>query len=83
MSTKEERLAALNTAIERAGGAIRLAEALGITHQAIYAWRKRGWVPADKAIAVENLVGVPRISIMDPALVAVLTAPPSQAADIL
>lgn len=83
MTNKAGRLAALDTAIERGGGIVRFSRALKITHQAIYHWRRRGWVPADRALAIESIFGVPREELMEPGLVAVMTAPPSAAADVL
>ena len=45
MTTKEERLAALDRAVELGGGIVRFARAMNVTHQAVYNWRRRGWVP--------------------------------------
>lgn len=82
MTTKEDRLKALDIAVDRAGGIVRFAKAMGVTHQAVYHWRRRGWVPADRALAIETVLGVPRENLMEPRLVAVLTAP-AAALDIL
>ena len=41
--------------IELAGGAQVLAKRIGLTHQAIYAWRE---VPADRVIEVARLTGL-------------------------
>ena len=41
--------AALESAIKRAGGILAFARDLGVTHQAVSAWRKRGHVPFDRA----------------------------------
>lgn len=82
MTTKEDRLKALGIAVDRAGGIVRFAKAMGVTHQAVYHWRRRGWVPADRALAIETVLGVPRENLMEPRLVAVLTAP-AAALDIL
>lgn len=82
-TTKESRIAALDTAITRAGGIMRFAQNMRVTHQAIYGWRKRGWVPADKALVIESVFGVPRADLMEPRLAAVLHAPTALADDIL
>lgn len=70
-----QRLANLETAITRAGGIVRFARSLGITHQAIYAWRKRGSVPLDKAIMIEEQFGVPRTDLIDPKLLSLINTP--------
>ena len=72
--TKQDRLAALDEAVERAGGIVRFSRALGLTHQAVYDWRKRGWVPIARAIASEAIFGVPKEKLMEPSLAAALTA---------
>lgn len=82
-TTKEQRVAALKTAIERGGGIVRFSKDVGVRHQAVYQWMRRGHVPADKALTLETLYGVPRAETMSPALAAVLTTPPVAAADIL
>ena len=77
MTTKEERIAALDLAIERAGGIVRFTKAMGVTHQAIYAWRKRGWVPPERAVAIEAVFGIERSQLMNPDLVRAVSAPAS------
>jgi DNA-binding transcriptional regulator YdaS (Cro superfamily) len=58
---------------ELAGGPLALAEKLGISHQAVYSWRKRGHVPASRAMELEGLYGVQREELVSPALLALLT----------
>lgn len=82
-TTKEERIEAIDTAISRAGGIVRFAKAMGVTHQAVYSWKRRGWAPADKALVMETLFAVPRTSLMEPSLAAVVAAPPAGTTDIL
>lgn len=68
---------ALDQAIEKAGGRVPLAKALGVTRQAIYGWRKQGWVPAARAREIEDRFDVPRMLLIKPelrAIVASLTA---------
>ncbi|MBN3757187.1 helix-turn-helix domain-containing protein [Paraburkholderia sp. Tr-20389] len=48
---------ALRTAIKQYGGALRLAEALGVKPQAIANWVSRG-TPKEKCLVIENLTGV-------------------------
>jgi DNA-binding transcriptional regulator YdaS (Cro superfamily) len=47
----------LELALRLAGGAKELAQALGVTPQAVAAWRR---VPGPRVLAVERLTGVPR-----------------------
>ena len=62
----------IKKAIELAGGANSLAHKLGVTHQAIYSWSHRGWVPIQRAIQIESMFGVPRENLLKPELVAIL-----------
>lgn len=82
-TTKDERIEAIDTAISRAGGIVKFTKAMGVTHQAVYSWKRRGWAPADKALIMETLFAVPRQSLMEPSLAAVVAAPPSGTADLL
>lgn len=75
MTTKEQRIAAIDLAIERGGGIMRFAKRMGISHQAIYAWRKRGWAPLEKAIVIEAVFGIPREDTMSPDLIRALNTP--------
>ena len=83
MTTKEQRIEAIDTAISRAGGIVKFTKAIGVTHQAIYAWKRRGWAPADKALIMETLFAVPRQSMMEPSLAAVIATPPAGGTDVL
>ena len=53
-------MSALQTAIDKAGGAKALAEALGITRQAVEQWQA---VPADRVLQVERITGVSRYAL--------------------
>ena len=64
----EETRGALELAISRAGGIIAFSRALGVTHQAVSAWRKRCHVPPHRALAIEALFGVDRFSLIQPEL---------------
>ncbi len=57
MNTKSRMDAGLIQAIDAAGGIIKLAHQLGLTHQAVYQWRS---VPTHQIMAIEELTGVPR-----------------------
>jgi DNA-binding transcriptional regulator YdaS (Cro superfamily) len=64
----------IKLAIDLAGGACALAHNLGVTHQAVYTWAKRGWVPMQRALQIETEYGVSRAQLLKPELVAVFTA---------
>jgi DNA-binding transcriptional regulator YdaS (Cro superfamily) len=67
----------INDAIQAAGGAAALAKELGISHQSVYHWAKRGWVPAQRAVDIEERYGVPRESLVNERIARVLAAPAS------
>ena len=73
-TTKETRVAALDDAIARGGGIVKFSRALGVTHQAVYDWRKRGWVPLERAVVIASIFKIERDSLIDPRLVQVLAA---------
>lgn len=79
MTTKEERIAALDLAIERGGGIIKFCKKMKVTHQAVYNWKARGWVPPERAVAIEAVFGIPRTDMMNPDLVRAIHAPASNA----
>jgi transposase-like protein len=76
MSTKEERVAAIDAAIKRGGGIVAFSKSMGITHQAVYNWRNRGWAPLERAIAMESIFDINRYETMDPSVARVLIASP-------
>ena len=75
MTTKEERIAAIDLAIERGGGIVRFARGMNVTHQAVYNWRKRGWVPPERAVVIEAVFGIERDRMMNPDLVRAVNTP--------
>jgi len=48
---------AVRRAIERAGGIVALSRGLGISHNAIYSWRR---VPPERVLEVERITGISR-----------------------
>jgi DNA-binding transcriptional regulator YdaS (Cro superfamily) len=56
MSRDTER--AITLAIEKAGSMRALADAIGISYQAIQAWKKR--IPAERVLDVERATGIRR-----------------------
>lgn len=73
--------AALESAIKRAGGILAFARDLGVTHQAVSAWRKRGHVPFDRATTIEVKYGIPRETLLSERLAAAYRIP--QSVDVL
>lgn len=72
MTDREQRISAIKEAVQRGGGIVRFARAMGISHQAVYHWYRRGWVPLNRAVAIEALFGVPSTDVMDPAVLRAL-----------
>lgn len=68
-------LAAMDEAVEKGGGIVAFARRMGVTHQAIYHWRKRGWAPVERAVAIEAVFGIDRHRLMEPALARALSSP--------
>ena len=82
MTTKQERIAAIDLAIERGGGIVKFCKRMGLTHQAVYAWKSRGWAPVEKAIILEAVFAIPRSDLMNPDLMRALNTP-TASADLL
>lgn len=76
MSTKEDRVAAIREAIASGGGVIQFAKAMGVTHQAVYHWLGKGFVPIERALVIEALFKVDRARIIDPDLLRAINTPP-------
>lgn len=60
--------ASLNRAADLAGSYHKLALRLGVRHQVMYRWCKRGFVPSKRALEIEVMFGVPAKELVDPAL---------------
>lgn len=76
-TTKEERIAAIDEAIERAGGIVRFCKQMNIRHQSVYGWRQRGWVPPERALVIESVLGIGRERLLHPTLAEALSSKPS------
>ncbi|RUW64558.1 YdaS family helix-turn-helix protein [Mesorhizobium sp. M2A.F.Ca.ET.067.02.1.1] len=57
---KQERRAALQAAIDAAGGVAPLASLIGKTPAHVSTWKQRGMIPAEMAIPIERATGVSR-----------------------
>jgi DNA-binding transcriptional regulator YdaS (Cro superfamily) len=64
----------IKKAIEMAGGANQLALKLGVTHQAVYVWLRKGWVPSQRALQIEHLFDIPRAELFKPELAALFAS---------
>lgn len=49
---------ALAEAVEAGGGIVNFSRTLGVSHQAVYHWQNRGYVPIERALQIERLWGV-------------------------
>lgn len=58
----------IDRAIEAAGGALALARLLKVTHQAVYEWKKRGWVPPERALQLKDRFKIPVSKLVNPKL---------------
>lgn len=76
---RHERITAIREAIANADGILKFAHAMGVSHQAVYYWLKRGFVPIERALVIEALFKVERERIMDPALLKALNTPSAAA----
>ena len=56
---------------------------MGVSHQAVTRWRKRGAMPIERALVAEQLFGVPRVTLVSPAVAEALTAPEQTGDSIL
>jgi hypothetical protein len=69
MSTQAQ---ALDRAIADAGGILAFSQAMGISHQAVYSWKRRGYVPIERALLIEDALGVPARDLVKPSLARVV-----------
>lgn len=60
----------ISKAIDAAGGFSALALQMGVRHQVVHRWWKRGYLPPQRAMQVHQLYPmIPTASLMDPFLV--------------
>jgi DNA-binding transcriptional regulator YdaS (Cro superfamily) len=70
----EIEMTGIQKAIDIVGGANALAAKLGVSHQAVYVWLRKGWVPAQRAIEIEKLFDIPRVELFKPELAALFAS---------
>jgi len=63
----------IDRAIEAAGGATALAKLLKVSHQVVYFWQRRGWVPSERALQIEARLKVPRAKLVNAKLAKLFT----------
>ncbi len=56
----------LARAVQFAGGVAAFSQTLGVSHQAVYQWLRRGWLTPKRAEQVSELYGVPAAELLDP-----------------
>jgi DNA-binding transcriptional regulator YdaS (Cro superfamily) len=67
-------MSGIEQAIRAVGSQAELAALLGCSQQNISSWLRRGYVPPKQALAIEQATGISRSMLVDPKLVALLTA---------
>lgn len=72
---RQDFLAAMDEAVQKGGGIVAFARRMGVTHQAIYHWRRRGWAPVERAVTIEAIFGIDRNRLMEPGLAQALSSP--------
>lgn len=72
---------ALRSAIDAGGGIVQFAKTLGVRHQAVYHWQRKGYMPFERAAEVERRWGVPHRLLVKPSVVSALES--VSAADLL
>ena len=72
--SNNDRFPALRDAIDKLGGIVQFSKTLGVTHQAVYYWFSKGWVPFERAVAIERLSGVDRNDLVKPSIAEALKA---------
>lgn len=56
----------LRRAVKFAGGVTAFARSIGVSHQAVYQWLRRGWLTPARAQQVSELYGVPAAELLNP-----------------
>lgn len=75
MSTRLSDITGIELACYAAGSQAKLADLLGCSQQNVSMWLRRGWVPVDRVVEIEQATGVYRKLLINPKLVNLLTPP--------
>ena len=62
----ENAISGIMDAIISAGSQVKLAEAMGVSQQAVQQWKDQGFVPIGRIAEIEALYGIPRARLIDP-----------------
>ena len=62
----EKRTVAFDEAIAKAGGLVLFAATMGVTCRQAYSWRTYGYVPLERAIAIEAIFEVDHKRLLTP-----------------
>lgn len=63
----------IKDAVERAGGVPQLKKILRVSHQIVYVWLERGWVPQTRALQLTRKYKIPLAKLLKPELAKLLT----------
>jgi DNA-binding transcriptional regulator YdaS (Cro superfamily) len=67
-------LTGIALAVRQAGTQGRLAQLVGVSQQAVSQWVEQGWVPLRRAEQIERAFSIPRVQLLDPAIIQLVTA---------
>lgn len=73
---------AVAAAIKTAGSQIALAEALGVSQQAVSSWLAMGYVPLERAREIEAMYGIPRAQLINPRIAGLMDLSPAVPDDL-
>ena len=73
----------IREAVRKADGGPQLARKLGVSHQAVYQWLAKGWVPLSRALQIERLYGIPRQRLVSPRIGRLLKPAKSKGLDLI
>lgn len=66
MTVYDTPRAALDAAATHYGSQTAMAEALGVTPQAVSLWFSKGHVPVERAAYISEATGIPALQLVDP-----------------
>ena len=71
MSDQEVR--GIDKAVAVAGSQKALGLLIGSSQQLVASWQKQGYVPLERVVEIETATGVPRVELVKPVIVELLT----------